>query len=290
MDGKAVFRDDDGRTLADYPRPSVAVDTTLMTVIPASEGSPARLGILRVRRPPQSGGSLATWAPPGTFLHEGETLAEAVRRSLEVKAGVTGREPQQLHVDDPARDDRGWVLSVAHLDVLAFDDLERLREPRYTRIAPLPSRLRLPYDHLAIIDLAIERLRLEYRAHPDPRGLLLESFTIADLRAVHEAVAGRELQKDTFRRLMIDELESLPAAAEGRRGRPAKLFGRSVRQTEWPTNSTALPAVYGHGTRYRQLARRCREHNRGVRCRRNLVRAEDVLPDLVEGNRPVAGG
>ena len=233
MNENAVFRDDDGRALADYPRPSVAVDTALMTVIPAGEGSSAHLGILLVRRPPQSVGALAGWALPGTFLHEGETLAEAVRRSLEVKAGVTGREPQQLRVfDDPARDDRGWVLSVAHLDVLAFDDLERLRESPNTRIAALPSRLRLPYDHLAIIDLATERLRLEYRTHPDPRGLLHESFTIADLRAVHEAVAGRELQKDTFRRLMIDELESLPAAAEGRRGRPAQLFGRSERQAE----------------------------------------------------------
>ena len=233
MNENAVFRDDDGRALADYPRPSVAVDTALMTVIPAGEGSSAHLGILLVRRPPQSVGALAGWALPGTFLQEGETLAEAVRRSLEVKAGVTGREPQQLRVfDDPARDDRGWVLSVAHLDVLAFDDLERLRESPNTRIAALPSRLRLPYDHLAIIDLATERLRLEYRTHPDPRGLLHESFTISDLRAVHEAVAGRELQKDTFRRLMIDELESLPAAAEGRRGRPAQLFGRSERQAE----------------------------------------------------------
>lgn len=204
-----------------------------MTVIPPAVGNAARLGILLVRRPPQSVGALAGWALPGTFLHEGETLAEAVRRSLEVKAGVTGREPQQLHVfDDPARDDRGWVLSVAHLDVLAFVDLELLRKPANTRIVALPSRLRLPYDHLAIIDLATERLRQEYQAHPDPRRLLHKSFTIADLRAVHEAVAGRELQKDTFRRLMIDELESLPAAAEGRRGRPAQLFGRSARQAE----------------------------------------------------------
>lgn len=233
VDREVVFRDGDGRALADYPRPSVAVDTALMTVIPAAVGNAARLGILLVRRPPQSVGALAGWALPGTFLHEGETLAEAVRRSLEVKAGVTGREPQQLHVfDDPARDDRGWVLSVAHLDVLAFVDLELLRKPANTRIVALPSRLRLPYDHLAIIDLATERLRQEYRAHPDPRRLLHESFTIADLRAVHEAVAGRELQKDTFRRLMIDELESLPAAAEGRRGRPAQLFGRSARQAE----------------------------------------------------------
>ena len=233
MDQKQVFTDVDGRALADFPRPSVAVDTALMTVIPATHDTLARLGVLLVRRPPQSVGAAAGWALPGPFLHEGETLAEAVRRSLEVKAGVTGREPQQLHVfDDPARDDRGWVLSVAHLDVLSFVDLELLRKPANSRIVALPSRLRLPYDHLAIIDLATERLRREYRAHPDPRRLLHESFTIADLRAVHEAVAGRELQKDTFRRLMIDELESLPAAAEGRRGRPAQLFGRSARHAE----------------------------------------------------------
>jgi ADP-ribose pyrophosphatase YjhB (NUDIX family) len=224
------FRDDEGRALADYPRPSVAVDTALMTVIPGAEGEAAQLGILLVRRPPRSDGARSGWALPGTFLHEGETLADAVRRSLDEKAGVTGREPQQLHVfDDPERDDRGWVLSVAHLDVLAFAKLEALRDPARTRVVPVPTRLKLPYDHLAIIELAIGRLRAEYRAHPDPRGLLRDSFTIAELRAVHEAVAGCSLQKDTFRRLMINELESLPAAAEGRRGRPAQLFARRGR-------------------------------------------------------------
>lgn len=227
MTRETQFRDDNGRTLADYPRPSVAVDTALMTVTPWADGESAQLGILLVRRPPRSDGARSGWALPGTFLHEGETLADAVRRSLDEKAGVTGREPQQLHVfDDPQRDDRGWVLSVAHLDVLAFAKLEALRDPANTRVVPVPTRLRLPYDHLAIIELAIGRLRAEYRAHPDPRGLLRDSFTIADLRAVHESVAGCSLQKDTFRRLMIDELESLPAAAEGRRGRPAQLFAR----------------------------------------------------------------
>ena len=230
MTRETQFRDDNGRTLADYPRPSVAVDTALMTVIPGADGESAQLGILLVRRPPRSDGARPGWALPGTFLHEGETLADAVRRSLDEKAGVTGREPQQLHVfDDPERDDRGWVLSVAHLDVLAFAKLEALRDPANTRVVPVPTRLRLPYDHLAIIELAIGRLRAEYRAHPDPRGLLRDSFTIAELRAVHEAVAGCGLQKDTFRRLMIDELESLPAAAEGRRGRPAQLFARRGR-------------------------------------------------------------
>ena len=216
------FRDGSGRSLSDYPRPSVAVDTALMTVAPGDADEAPYLGVLLVRRPVKP-----EWALPGTFLHEGETLVAAVRRSLGEKASVTGREPQQLHVfDDPARDDRGWVLSVAHLDVLAFDELEALRRPSDTRIARVPTKLRLPYDHASIIELAVERLRREYRAMPDPRHLLPDAFTIADLRIVHEAVAGTALQKDTFRRLMIDQLAELPDESVGRVGRPARLFAR----------------------------------------------------------------
>ena len=103
------FRDSTGRTLEDYPRPSVAVDTALLTPDP-DEG----LLVLEVKRESMSG-----WRLPGTFLWEGERLAEAVRRSLRTKAGVEGVAPHQLRVfDDPNRDDRGWVLSVAHWAVV----------------------------------------------------------------------------------------------------------------------------------------------------------------------------
>ena len=56
--GGEIFRDGSGRTLADYPRPSVAVDTALLTLDPA-----LGLVVLEVRRPTGRG-----WALPGTFL------------------------------------------------------------------------------------------------------------------------------------------------------------------------------------------------------------------------------
>src|SRR6478735_1713941 len=109
-----THRDSSGRALADYPRPSVAVDTALLT-LDADLG----LAVLEVRRPSGTG-----WALPGTFLHEGETLADAVDRSLRIKANVRGLQPRQLHVfDDPDRDDRGWVLSVAHVEVVRPEQL-----------------------------------------------------------------------------------------------------------------------------------------------------------------------
>lgn len=227
MSRESAFRDATGRSLADYPRPSIAVDVAVLTLLPADESRPDGLGVLLVRRPASDASPRLAWALPGTFLHEGETLARAVKRSLEAKAGVTGRAPQQLHVfDDPSRDDRGWVLSVAHLDVIATDDLESLRDPDSTRIVPVHSPGRLPYDHSAIIDLAVERIRAEYEEQPDPRHLLTNRFTIADLRAVHEAVAGSPLQKDTFRRAMLDTLVEVRGTSSGRVGRPAQLYSR----------------------------------------------------------------
>jgi ADP-ribose pyrophosphatase YjhB (NUDIX family) len=227
MSPHQVFRDASGRSLADYPRPSIAVDTAVLTLLPDDEGRPLEIGVLLVRRPTSDATARLAWALPGTFLHEGETLARAVRRSLEAKAAVTGRAPQQLRVfDDPARDNRGWVLSVAHLDVMAPADLESLRDVDATRVVPVQSPGRLPYDHSAIIELAVERIRGEYEERPDPRHLLPRRFTIADLRAVHEAVAGRPLQKDTFRRAMLDKLVEASGVASGRVGRPAQLYSR----------------------------------------------------------------
>ncbi|BDZ50284.1 hypothetical protein GCM10025867_25250 [Frondihabitans sucicola] len=178
-----LYRDATGFTLADYPRPSVAVDTAVLTVTPAAE-----LGVLLVRAERSTEG----WRLPGTFLHEGERLSDAVLRSLRDKAGVTGLAPRQLHVfDDPDRDERGWVLSVAHLDAVPFPSLPE--DSAGTRIAPVASLAEadLPFGHEQIIAAAAEALRTDYAVRPDPSGLLPpEPFTLTQLRRVHEAVAG----------------------------------------------------------------------------------------------------
>jgi len=123
-------------------------------------------------------------------LHEGERLADAVTRSLTQKAGVTGGHPAQLAVfDDPHRDERGWVLSVAHLAVI-------------------------PYAALAGALLA----------DPD---LLGPRLTIRELHEVHEAIAGTTLQKDTFRRAMEPHLQGTGTLSTGTVGRPSQRFRRA---------------------------------------------------------------
>lgn len=212
-----IFRDSAGKTLTDYPRPSVAVDTALLIADP--DGG---LMVLEVKRD-----STAGWGLPGTFLHPGERLADAVRRSLREKAGVRGVHPYQWQVfDEPDRDDRGWVLSVAHWALLSAAQLES-RKPAQTRIVPVERPGRLIYDHRLIVDATAEVVR-RYREHPDPEQLLGQRFTIRELRLLHQMVAGYTLDRDLFRREMQPKLRATGTMSISGRGRPAELFTRAT--------------------------------------------------------------
>jgi 8-oxo-dGTP diphosphatase len=214
------YRDSAGKTLADYPRPSVAVDAALLTVVPGEDC----LSVLQVHRAEGANGDPAGWGLPGTFLHEGERLLDAVQRCLREKAGVEGTRPRQLRVfDKPDRDDRGWVLSVAHMDVVRPERLNG-RIDLQTRIVPADDPGILPYDHTEIIQRAVATVRASYELAPDPERLIPEPFTILELRQLHEAVVGRKFQRDTFRRLMEPQLTGTGRMTSGTRGRPAELF------------------------------------------------------------------
>ena len=216
-------RDSSGKTLEQYPRPSVAVDTAVLTVGPDST-----FGVLLVRR--DSAHRRDAWALPGTFLHEGERLADAVLRSLDQKAGLRGTTPRQLYVfDDPERDDRGWVLSVAHVVVVPWRTVEPVlaARPDDDRLCPVAEATGLPFDHDRIVRMAVREVRAQYRQHPDPDGLLDEPFTMRELRQLHAGIAGEHLTPDRFRRFMEPQLHDTQRTTERTIGRPAALYRRS---------------------------------------------------------------
>ena len=135
--------------------------------------------------------------------------------------------PRQLHVFDALdRDDRGWVLSVAHLVAVAERQLAGLRPD--AELVPVDQARGLRYDHEEIVDRAVAELRREYRRRPDPARLLDEPFTLLDLQRLHEAVAGKRLMRDSFRRRMQPQLVGTGQRARGTVGKPAQEFERSA--------------------------------------------------------------
>jgi 8-oxo-dGTP diphosphatase len=204
-----TWRDASGRALADYPHPSLAVDVALLTI---------RDGHLLVLLHERADGSHAL---PGTFVRVDETLSAAALRALRDKAGVTGEEPVQLRAfDRPDRDDRGRVISVAHVDLVSAHRLGDAGP-----LVPVVGRARpLAFDHDLIVESAVAWARALYAAGPDPRGLAGDVFTLLELQRVHEAVAATRLQKDTFRRRMIDRLVETGEVAGGAVGKPARRY------------------------------------------------------------------
>src|SRR5699024_9837391 len=186
------------------------------------------------------------WQLPGSILRPQERLAEAVARCLREKARLVDRAPVQLHVfDQPDRDDRGWVISVAHLDVLSAGDVGLARtgddgvpesgtaesgdEPAESgdgfaeggatdsahadapfhrrKLVPVHDVDELSSEHQEIVRVAVHRLRALHERTPDPFGLLESEFSLRQLRELHEIVAGESLQADTFRRTMLPLLD-----------------------------------------------------------------------------------
>lgn len=204
----------------DFPRPTVAVDTALLTV----DLDRRQLLVAEMARE-----DTGKWALPGTFLRERETLAEAVQRCLREKLGVQGVRPRQLEVfDDPFRDHRDWVISVAHVAVVRPEQLASLGSGSAgTRLAPVDRPGELSWDHPKIVRLAKEYIRSRYESEPDPERLLGPRFTLKELQEVHQAVLGeQDIDRFAFRRAMKPLVVGTGVMSDSTGGRPAELFRR----------------------------------------------------------------
>ena len=84
----------------------------------------------------------------------------------------------------------------------------------------------MPHDHRRILATAMARLRAKIRYHPVVFELMPQRFTLLQLQQAFEAVAGRLLHKQNFRRFIEQQalVEETGAMERGVAGRPAKLF------------------------------------------------------------------
>lgn len=174
-------------------------------------------------------------ALPGGFVLAGEGLEEASVRELAEETGVD-RVPghlEQLQSYGPqGRDPRGGVLTVAHL-LLApdFPVLSAGSDAEHAAWYPvghvLDGATELAFDHGRILADAVERARSKLEYSPLGAAFCGEEFTIAQLRAVYEAVWGTRLDPRNFHRKATGNpgfLEDTGRMTAGDAGRPAALF------------------------------------------------------------------
>jgi hypothetical protein len=82
------------------------------------------------------------------------------------------------------------------------------------------------FDHRRILATAIARLRGKLKYRPVVFELMAPTFTLLDLQRAVEALAGRRIHKQNFRRLVAEQglVEGTGQFSTPVRGRPAELF------------------------------------------------------------------
>ena len=119
--------------------------------------------------------------------------------------------------------DRYELLYEAGLVEEARRDGREVDAPR-AKIPPLGEAMR--FDHRRILATAIARLRAKLKYRPVVFELMPDEFTLTELQRTVEAISGRHLHKQNFRRLVetaaLVEPTGETSTATG--GRPAAMF------------------------------------------------------------------
>lgn len=168
-------------------------------------------------------------ALPGGYLHiesDGNAF-EAAMRVLHDKIALTPPYLEQLLTfTGPSRDPRGWSLSIAHYALIPVGLIERANRPG-VQLLEVDRPLALPFDHEAIVQKAVERLRNKSQYSSLPCFLAGDTFTLPQLQRIYELLMDEPLNKVSFRRKIgeMDMLEPVEGQFEAAGAhRPAQLY------------------------------------------------------------------
>lgn len=171
------------------------------------------------------------FALPGFFVSHTETIDAAVQRILYEYTGLRGIYMEQLYTfGDLKRHPQGRVITVAYYAMLRLEDHMALKpHSDYVRQAvwhPIDNLPELAFDHINIIEKAIDKIRGRIKYKPIAFELLPEKFTLTQLQQVYEAIWGYKLDKRNFRKKMLkyDILKELGEKQKGVPYRAAMLY------------------------------------------------------------------
>jgi len=167
-------------------------------------------------------------ALPGGYIHANEdhNAYDAAIRVIKEKAGIVAPYLEQLLTfSGPARDPRGWSVSIAHYALVPFDLVYQADND--VKLIKVDGKLSLPFDHDTMVQKALERLSNKSQYSSLPCFLAGDMFTLPQLQRIYEVLMGEPINKVTFRRKIgeMDMLELVEGgfAASGAH-RPAQLY------------------------------------------------------------------
>ncbi len=204
---------------------SLAVSTVIFALRPHPETGLSTVWIPLVRRirDPFEG----RWALPGGWATAEESLADAAARNLLETTSLAPTYLEQLYAfGEVDRSPGRRVVSIIYWALVRQEEAARAAEGENVRWFPADELPSLAFDHNTIVEYALWRLRTKMEYSRIARAFLGETFTLSELRVVHEAVLQRRLDPANFRRLVAASrtLTATDAVVAGGRHRPPRLY------------------------------------------------------------------
>lgn len=114
------------------------------------------------------------------------------------------------------------TISYQVIEDITADGFEK--RSKYTYEPCRDSRELMAYDHIKILDYALDRIKNKVMYTNIAFGLIPEYFTLTELQQVYEIMLGKELTKPNFRRWISKKVEETQETKKAGAHRPPKLY------------------------------------------------------------------
>ncbi|HEY5979683.1 MAG TPA: NUDIX domain-containing protein [Microlunatus sp.] len=202
----------------------LAVSTVIFALRPHPDSGATTLWLPLVRRirQPHEG----RWALPGGPLLPEEDLAASARHTLERTTGLTSSYLEQLYSFGSTERSPQRVVSIVYWALVRSDEVAVAVDGENVEWFVADELPELAFDHNAIVRYGLNRLRAKITYSPIARFFLSPEFTLAELRAVHEAVLAKKIDPANFRRQALATKTLVPTGNQltGTSHRPPALY------------------------------------------------------------------
>lgn len=207
------------------PGATLAVSTVIFALRPDADSGMKTLWLPLVRRTREP--HLNQWALPGGWLPDAEELAAAAARTLHETTALAPTYLEQLYTfGNLGRSPGKRVVSIVYWALVQSDEAARAAESDNVRWFDADRLPTLAFDHNRIVEYALWRLRTKVEYSRIAHAFLGDTFTLTQLREVHEAVLRKPLDPANFRRSLESSgtLTDTGKHVAGARHRPARLY------------------------------------------------------------------
>lgn len=182
------------------------------------------------------------WTLTGYHIYEEEDIDTAAARILKKLSGLDHIYLEQFYtfggvnrLEKPK--DQLWlknqtekfsdrVVTIGYYSLIDNTSVNLSLKERNVKWFPINNLPEMGFDHPAILEKALECLRIKLRSEPIGFELLPEKFTLSQLQRLYEVVIGTQFDRRNFRKkvLQMKYIIPLDEKQKGVKHKPAQLF------------------------------------------------------------------